>query len=73
MEKSISKYKELLAYPLQPLFYKRFVDDGFGIWTHSQEQLEMFLEYANNIKQRKDWIRRHNGKPKPRQKFKNRC
>jgi len=37
------------AYPLQPLFYKRFIDDGYGIWTHSQEQLEMFLEYANTI------------------------
>jgi len=44
------KWDEVLtAYPLQPLFYKRCIDDGFGILTQRQEQLEIFLEYANNI------------------------
>ena len=27
----------------------RFIDDGFGIWTHGIEKLQEFTEYANNI------------------------
>ena len=30
-------------------FYKRFIDDGFGLWTGSLEMLEKFTEYANSI------------------------
>ena len=30
-------------------FYKRFIDDGFGLWTGSVDTLEKFAEYANSI------------------------
>ena len=30
-------------------FYKRFIDDGFGIWTGSEEDLKEFAAFANGI------------------------
>ena len=33
----------------QPMFYKRFIDDGFGIWTHRVEELVKFQAWANGI------------------------
>ena len=32
-----------------PLFYKRFIDDGFGVWTGSKEELKEFAVFANII------------------------
>ena len=31
----------------QPMFYKRFIDDGFGILTHGVEELVKFQAWAN--------------------------
>ena len=39
----------LLEAPVTPLFYKRFIDDGFGIWTGSETELKQFAAYANQI------------------------
>ena len=33
----------------QPLFYKRFIDDGFGLWTEGESSLLAFAEHANSI------------------------
>ena len=34
--------------PLTPLFYERFIDDIFIIWTHVSEELERFITGANS-------------------------
>ena len=35
--------------PLQPTFFKRFIDDDiFLIWPHGEEELQKFLEMINN-------------------------
>ena len=34
--------------PLTPLFYVRFIDDIFMIWTHGSEELEQFITRANS-------------------------
>ena len=34
--------------PLTPLFYVRFIDDIFMIWTHGSEELEQFTTRANS-------------------------
>jgi len=31
------------------LFYKRFIDDGFGIWTHGEDDLQKLLNHAKKI------------------------
>ena len=41
--------EELAKCPLQPFLYKRFIDDGFGIWEHGQKALEQFYKHANSI------------------------
>ena len=41
--------EELLKAKVTTLFYKRFIDDGFGIWTGSEEQLKEFAVFANLI------------------------
>ena len=33
----------------RPILYKRFIDDGFGIWTRSVGDLIRFQEYAKSI------------------------
>ena len=33
--------------PLQPTFFKRFIDDIFLIWPHREEQLQKFLKMIN--------------------------
>ncbi len=37
------------TYPLQPLFYGRFIDDGFFIWQHGLLELMKFLHYLNSV------------------------
>ena len=41
--------EDLLKFEIQPCFYKRFIDDGIGIWTEGIEKLEQFAIFANNI------------------------
>ena len=38
-----------MKYHERPLFYKRFIGDGFSLWTGSLGTLEKFTEYANGI------------------------
>ena len=32
-----------------PFFWKRYIDDIFGIWQHSETQLHNFLQHLNSI------------------------
>ncbi len=41
--------EQLSEYNKQPIFYKRFIDDGFGLWTHGIDELMKFFDYANKI------------------------
>ena len=41
--------EQLMNYPIRPVFYKRFIDDGFGFWAGSVESLEEFARFANAI------------------------
>ena len=34
--------------PLQPSFFKRFIDDIFLIWPHGEEELQKFLQMINH-------------------------
>ena len=36
------------SYPLKPLVWYRYIDDIFFIWTHGREELDKFLQHANN-------------------------
>ena len=40
--------KHVYTYPLQPLLWKRFIDDIFMIWTHGEDELEKFYEHLNS-------------------------
>ena len=39
----------LLRFRASPYFYKRFIDDGFGIWTEGEDELKLFAKHANSI------------------------
>ena len=41
--------EKLLEYSHKPFFYKRYIDDGFGIWDGDLKSLKDFQEYANKI------------------------
>ena len=41
--------EELLKSKHQPMLYKRYIDDGFGIWTGILVTLQEFTLYANQI------------------------
>ena len=41
--------EKFLEYERKPFFYKRYIDDGFGIWDGDLKSLQDFQEYANNI------------------------
>ncbi|XP_053394169.1 uncharacterized protein LOC128555550 [Mercenaria mercenaria] len=41
--------EKLMNFHQQPLFYKRFIDDGFGLWTGGEESLRNFARHANSI------------------------
>ena len=41
--------EKLLAYHHKPFFYKRYIDDGLGIWDGDLQSLMDFKDYANKI------------------------
>ena len=41
--------KLLQIAPKKPMIFFRYIDDIFGIWSHSEEDLYQFLNLANNI------------------------
>ena len=41
--------EELMSANKVPAFYKRFIDDGFGIWLGTARELEAFIIHANAI------------------------
>ena len=41
--------KAIRDYPLKPVVYKQYRDDGFGIWTHGAQELDKFLTYLNTL------------------------
>ncbi len=41
--------KYVYTYPLQPLFYGHFIDDGFFIWQHGLMELIKFLHHLNSV------------------------
>ena len=34
--------------PIQPTFFKRFIDDIFMIWPHGEDELQKFLKMIND-------------------------
>ena len=42
--------KQLLATsPCKPILWKRFIDDIFSVWTISINEINKFVEFANNF------------------------
>ena len=41
--------EKLREFDKQPLFYKRLIDDGFGLWTDGESSLLAFAKHADNI------------------------
>ena len=39
----------LSASPLKPIFWRRYMDDIFLVWTHGRKSLDNFLEKANSF------------------------
>ncbi len=39
--------KFMSIYPLQPRFYKRYIDDCVALFTHGQEELDRWISYLN--------------------------
>ena len=58
--------ESLLQFRTFPYFYKRFIDDGFDIWTEGEKELKQFAEHANSIQPS---IKVERVKPKSRELF----
>ena len=43
--------KFIYSYRLQPLLWKRFIDDIFFIWTHGEDELLTFVQHLNDCHQ----------------------
>ena len=41
--------EQLMNAPKRSVFYKRFIEDGFGLWVGSKEELLQFAGRANSI------------------------
>ena len=41
--------KALGGFQDKPLFWFRYIDDLFMVWTHGNEKLDTFIAYLNNI------------------------
>jgi len=41
--------EDLFNFRQKPYFYKRYIDDGFGIWTDGLHSLQQFAAHANTI------------------------
>lgn len=41
--------KHVFTYPLQPTYYRRFIDDIFLIWDHSLAELNNFIDHLNSV------------------------
>ena len=39
--------KSILTGPRKPTYYRRFIDDIFMIWPHSEPELDRFLTHMN--------------------------
>ena len=49
MLKNYIRLSRKLDHDDRPTFYKRFIDDGIGSWTHGDEKLHKFMDQANKI------------------------
>ena len=47
----MSKFEQdhVYTYQLQPILWKRFIDDIFLIWTHGMDSLEEFILHLNTV------------------------
>ena len=47
----MTKFEEkyVYTYPLQPILWKRFIDDIFCIWPHGRESLLKFMNHLNAV------------------------
>ena len=54
--------EELTKFPIQPMVYFRYIDDGFGIWLHGEDSLNDFHKFANSIHQNIKVELRHSSK-----------
>ena len=47
----MSKFEQdhVYTYHLQPILWKRFIDDIFLIWTHGMDSLEEFILHLNTV------------------------
>ena len=46
---AIFEQKALAAATHSPLFWWRYIDDIFLLWTHGEEKLNDFITYLNNL------------------------
>ncbi|XP_013772595.1 uncharacterized protein LOC106457696 [Limulus polyphemus] len=44
--------RALSSTPINPSFYRRYVNDTFFIWPHGHEKLPVFLEHLNSVDKR---------------------
>jgi hypothetical protein len=42
------EHKHVYNYHNKPIFWKRYIDDIFCIWTKGQEELQLFVDHLNN-------------------------
>ena len=44
IEKQLTHHK-----PFKPTFWKRFIDDIFSVWTISEQEINDFVSFTNNL------------------------
>ena len=40
--------KFVFNYPIQPTYYRQYIDDIFFIWEHSTTELQQFIDHLNS-------------------------